>query len=239
MKGAMEGSSLPADVPTWRRHMHADGYAYGWLLALIVLSLGFQLSASDEEWARVITIVLQGATLVAALRVSGAHRWLVRAATVAVAITLASAAGVLIGSGELGEAAARTVGFMLVVLAPAAIVAGIVRQARAAGAITLRTMFGVLCVYLLIGMAFAFAYGIISAVDDGTFFAQIEGGTQADFLYFSFITMTTTGFGDLTALDSLGRALAVTEALTGQIYLVTVVALIVANIGRGPSRRPA
>jgi hypothetical protein len=113
-----------------------------------------------------------------------------------------------------------------------------VRQARAAGAITVRTMFGVLCVYLLIGMSFAFAYGLISAVDDGTFFAQIRGGDQSDFLYFSFVTMTTTGFGDLTAADSLGRALAVTEALTGQIYLVTVVALIVSNL-RGPRARAA
>jgi hypothetical protein len=50
--------------------------------------------------------------------------------------------------------------------------------------------------------------------------------------------MTTTGFGDLTAADSLGRALAVTEALTGQIYLVTVVALIVSNL-RGPRARAA
>ena len=65
---------------------------------------------------------------------------------------------------------------LLVLLAPAAIVLGIVRQARAAGAITVRTMFGVLCVYLLLGMAFAFAYGMISAVDDGRFFAQINGG---------------------------------------------------------------
>ena len=93
-------------------------------------------------------------------------------------------------------------------------------------------MAGVLCVYLLIGSAFAFAYGIISALDDGNFFAQQHGGTISDFLYFSFVTQTTTGYGDLTAADDLGRSLAITEALTGQIYLVTVVALIVGNLGR-------
>ena len=93
-------------------------------------------------------------------------------------------------------------------------------------------MFGVLCVYLLIGMAFGFAYGIISAARRRHFFAQIHGGDQADFLYFSFVTMTTTGFGDLTAAKDFGRSLAVTEALIGQIYLVTVVALIVSNLGR-------
>jgi hypothetical protein len=93
-------------------------------------------------------------------------------------------------------------------------------------------MFGVLCVYLLIGSAFAYAYGIISAIDDGGFFAEISGGDQPDFLYFSFTTMTTTGFGDLTAAHDLGRSLAITEALIGQIYLVTLVALIVGNIGQ-------
>ena len=63
---------------------------------------------------------------------------------------------------------------MLVMLAPLAIVRGIVRQARDAGAITLRTMFGVLCVYLLVGMAFAFAYGAIEALTGDPFFAQIK-----------------------------------------------------------------
>ena len=98
----------------------------------------------------------------------------------------------------------------------------------------MRTMFGVLCVYLLIGTAFAFAYSTIAAFDDGSFFAQISGRDQSDFLYFSFTTMTTTGFGDLTAAHDLGRSLAITEALFGQIYLVTVVALIVGNLGRPP-----
>ena len=112
---------------------------------------------------------------------------------------------------------------------------GIVRQARDAQAITMRTMFGVLCVYLLIGMAFAFAYGMIAAIEDGGVLRpDRRGGDQADFLYFSFATMTTTGFGDLTAADDLGRSLAITEALIGQIYLVTVVALIVGNLGLTP-----
>ena len=97
-------------------------------------------------------------------------------------------------------------------------------------------MFGVLCVYLLIGSAFAFAYGIISALDDGTFFAQMQRRRrQSDFLYFSFATMTTTGYGDLTAAHDLGRSLAITEALIGQIYLVTVVALIVEQPRASPT----
>jgi hypothetical protein len=223
--------SLPEDAPVWRRHLHGDGYGYGWLLVLILVTIGFQLAVGDTDAARVVTIVLQGATLLAALRVSGAHRWLFRAASVVTVIAVLGAAGLAIKPGPMDEGSARALGLMLVLLAPAAIVHGIVRQARAAGMITMRTMFGVLCVYLLIGSAFAFTYGSISAIGDGDFFAEIHGGDQADFLYFSFATLTTTGFGDLTAAGDLGRALAITEALIGQIYLVTVVALIVGNLG--------
>jgi hypothetical protein len=170
--------------------------------------------------------------LLAALQVSGAHRWIIRVASVACAVAVLGALGLLIGSGELDDAASRLVTLMLVLLAPVAIVRGLIRQARAAGAITIRTMFGVLCVYLLVGMAFAFTYGAIEALTQDPFFHQIPHGDQSDFLYFSFVTLTTTGFGDLTAATALGHSFVITEALTGQIYLVTVVALIVANLGR-------
>jgi hypothetical protein len=223
---------LPGDAPAWRRHFHGDGYGYGWLLGLILLTTFFQMAAPETDAARVATIFLQGFTLIAALSVSGVRRWLVHFATVVTAIAVLTAIGILIGSGDLDLGGGRVLGFMLVALAPPSILLGIVRQARRSGKITLRTMFGVLCVYLLIGTAFAYAYGIISTFDDGGFFAEISGGDQSDFLYFSFTTMTTTGYGDLTAAHDFGRSLAMMEALIGQIYLVTLVALIVGNLGR-------
>jgi hypothetical protein len=226
------GVMLPDDAPAWQRHFHGDGYGYGWLLALVLFTIGFQMAAADSDAARIVTVGMQGFTLLAALTISGVRRWLIQIAAVVTAIALITAAGVLIGSGDLDAGGGRALGLMFVAIAPLAIARGVLRQAQRARMITVRTIFGVLCVYLLIGSVFAYSYGIISEVDDGSFFAEISGGDQSDFLYFSFTTMTTTGYGDLTAAHDFGRSLAITEALIGQIYLVTLVALIVGNLGR-------
>jgi len=210
----------------------AGSHAYGLLLGLILVSLSFQLATPDDGWARWVTIGLQSAALLAALRVSGVRTWVFRAAAVLVAVTVLSTAGILISSGDLDHLPARGVALMLVALAPIAIAAGVIREIRSRGGVTIQAMFGVLCIYLLLGMLFAFLYGIAGELADRPFFAQSDSETQSDFLYFSFATQTTTGYGDLTAATDLGRSLAITEALIGQIYLVTVVALIVGNLGR-------
>ena len=98
--------------------------------------------------------------------------------------------------------------------------------------IDLRTVLGALCIYVLLGMLWSFGYATIGGLLNGPFFAQESTATLADFLYFSFVTLTTVGYGDLTALSGIGRAAAVVEALIGQLYLVTVVALLVSNLGR-------
>jgi hypothetical protein len=69
------------------------------------------------------------------------------------------------------------------------------------------------------------------------FFAGQSQTTVVDFLYFSYASLTTVGYGDLSPAEDLGRMLAVSEALLGQLYLVTVVALLVGNIGRDRTRR--
>jgi voltage-gated potassium channel Kch len=85
-------------------------------------------------------------------------------------------------------------------------------------------------------MFFAFVFSAIGTIGDKPFFAQQGTATTADYLYFSFVTLTTVGYGDLSARGGLGRATAVIDALLGQIYLVTVIALLVSQLGR---RRPS
>src|SRR5687767_4827067 len=92
---------LPDDAPAWRRHFHGDGYGYGWLLILILFTIAFQMAAPETDAARIATIALQGFTLIAALTVSGVRRWLIHIAIAVTAVALITAAGILIGSGDL------------------------------------------------------------------------------------------------------------------------------------------
>lgn len=207
------------------------GYRYGLVLIMILTSLVFQLAAPESDWARIVTIVIQGFTLLMALVASRVHPWVIRLATVAVFVAIVSSITATVGFGSLGPTGARGLTALMVALAPVSIARGVIVEVQKSG-VTLHTMFGVLCIYLLIGMLFAFTYGIIDSVGSTQFFAQhAAAGTTKNFLYFSFVTITTVGYGDLTAATNLGRSLAIAEALTGQIYMVTVVAAIVGGLG--------
>ena len=92
-------------------------------------------------------------------------------------------------------------------------------------------MLGALCSYVLLGLLFAFVYLAVNEVN-GPFFSQPEPHAQSEFLYFSFVTLTTLGFGDLSPAVGLPQALTVLEALSGQIFLVTMVARLVTVWGR-------
>ena len=122
----------------------------------------------------------------------------------------------------------------LVALGPPAVALGIVRDLRETGQVQLTAVMGVLSLYLLLGMFFAFTYAAIDEIAP-PFFASGRDATTSDCLYFSFTTLTTVGYGDFVARTDLGHTLAVIEALIGQIYLVTVVSLIVSNL-RPPAR---
>ena len=82
---------------------------------------------------------------------------------------------------------------------------------------------------------FASLYALTGVLTGEPFFAQITPPARAttiDYSYFSFITITTVGYGDLTAAGNVGRMTASIEAVLGQLYLITVVALVVQNLGQ-------
>ena len=105
--------------------------------------------------------------------------------------------------------------------------------------ITLDTVAASLAGYLQIGLLFAAVYSLVSQIETVPFFATGSDLLSTfDFQYFSFITLTTVGYGDLTPATNAGRSLAMLEAVIGQVFLVTIVAVVVGNIGRDlPHRR--
>jgi hypothetical protein len=208
---------------------------YGALLGAIVVAYAIQGIANPGRWEQAVMTALLGVTLVLAYRVADAKRWVLRLAVAVVGVLIALSLGNAIG-GSVNDGATRIADALLVIFAPPAIIIGVIRTLRARQAVTVEAVLGVLCVYILVGMFFAYVYGSIDYVGGSPFFAGTEPATVARCLYFSFASLTTVGYGDLTARTNLGHTLSVSEALLGQVYLVTVVSLIVANLGR---HRPA
>lgn len=99
--------------------------------------------------------------------------------------------------------------------------------------ITLEAVVAGILVYMLIALAFAGFYGAMADLSPDPLFCGPNGdGDASDRTYFSLVTITTTGYGDFVACLRLGRAVAVSEAVFGQIYLVTIISLLVGNMGR-------
>jgi hypothetical protein len=93
--------------------------------------------------------------------------------------------------------------------------------------VTFETVLGALCAYVLFGLLFAFVFIAVDDFRQASFFAQPGPHGQSEFLYFSFVALTTLGFGDLSPAVGLPQALTVLEALLGNIFLVTLVARLV------------
>jgi hypothetical protein len=208
---------------------------YGLLLAAIVVTFAVQGIANPSATEQIAVCLLLGVTLLLALWATDTSTRVMLPATIFVAVVvIASVVQAL--NGEIDGVPTRAANALLVALAPPAIVLGVVRDLRARETVTVQAVLGVLCVYLLIGMFFAFLYATIGRVGGASFFAGGQPSSVASCLYFSFTTLSTVGYGDLTAHSNLGHTLSVSEALLGQIYLVTVVSVLVANLRR--VRRP-
>ena len=119
-------------------------------------------------------------------------------------------------------------GFLLAAIVPFVIINHILHSPT----ITYRLVVGALVVYLLLGLSYAYLFSFIGLVQGGSFFVQTVAPTSAQFIYFSFTTLATVGYGDLTAVTSLGQLTGISEAIFGQLYLVSIVAILVANVGR-------
>jgi hypothetical protein len=204
------------------------GYRYGGVFVLTLALVVFEASAPAEDWARALALALEAAALIVVLVTSRAGRRTRRARGLAVG-GAALALVIAVAVGAIPNSVTFVLGGLIAAAIPAMLVRGLVRLVRDHG-VTLQAVGGALAIYLLVGLVFAWTIAFISAIDSTPYFAQGEHVPEGVRVYFSFTVLTTTGFGDYTAATDVGRALAVVEMLLGQLYLVTIVGVLVGNL---------
>jgi hypothetical protein len=227
----MNAVSATADLQTPRRGAQ---FRYGAVFVVVLVLLVFEVLAPDADWARAVAVALAGAALtivVATSRAPGEVRrlraYLVGAAATVVVIGIAT--------GIFSTSLTFLLGTALLAGIPAALVGGLLRLIRDDG-VTPQAVAGALTIYLLLGLIFASLIAFVGHLESGAYFVQPGHVTFGDRVYYSFTVLTTTGFGDYTAAKPVGHALAVLEMLIGQLYLVTVIGILVGNFA-GRRRR--
>lgn len=107
------------------------------------------------------------------------------------------------------------------------------------GPVTGHRIRGAVAVYLLLGLIWAFAYESIAYQDAAAFAGAVTTSWEVPpWTYYSFVTLTTMGYGDITPLHPVARLLAIAEALTGQLYLAILVARLVSQALESSSEHP-
>jgi len=223
-----------SEIRTRRVDRYRAAHSYGLVLGLILVVFVFTSVAPNSPWADSTLVLLESLTLVVALWTSGLAQTNSKLSMSLVLLATTSAVALLVFGGTVFETLVLSLAGLLTMATIAAVVLGVVDQGEA----NVKAVTGAVCVYVLIGLLFVYVYGLIAVIGSGDFFAQGTDGTRSLRLYFSFVTLATLGYGDYTPAHELGRTLSVVEALFGQLYLVTVVAVLVSRMRGGAPARP-
>jgi ion channel len=204
---------------------------YGVLLVLLILTYLLSASGLSALAAQLQTLLFFGVLLLVLRSERTSRRTALL--TGAVALVGSAAAGVVALTHTTGGEGAAAIWKGLILLLTAVL---IVRRVLDRPTVTVQSIYGALSAYLIVGLMFAAFYAAIERLVPGPFFAHHQPANTQTFQYFSFTTLTTLGYGDFTAVGNGGRALAVIEALTGQVFLATLVARLVAAF-RAPAEQ--
>jgi Ion channel len=209
--------------------------AFGLVFLLVICTYVLLSLLGDRGWASVVVSATTGATSVVALTSSHvAHRFVRLALWLSLLCVVLTAVGAVTDALVwLNLAAGVQVGLLAVAMG------AVLRRVVMTPEVGSRTILGAISVYAVLGILFTFVYATVDRVQSGPFFeghAHVHGG---DYLFFSYTTLTTTGFGDLVPAGQPGRMLSGLEMMVGQVFLVTLVAGLVAlwRPGEGLRRR--
>lgn len=200
------------------------------VLSLIDLDDPNESLRSELGWLMVSFSV--GFSLLVALRASGVTRRWQRVANVFIGVALVAAvlSAILIQFSDV--AVLPGIGrpsFVWVVIALVSPVV-VLRRVLSHQTVTIETLWGAMSVYLLMAIAYNYMFLEVQRFGSVPFFGVEE--TTSSFMYFSVVTITTLGYGDLSPVSDVGRFFAITEAIIGQVFLVTIVARLVSLLSR-------
>jgi hypothetical protein len=216
---------------TWTRQAQRIANAFGIVLLLVLATYATTSLTRYSGWSAVVVSILGSLTTVIALASSGVRDSLVRvggglaiaSVTFAVIAALAERNGLLATSGLLQ--------ILLFTWAAAAVLRAVLAESE----VGFKTILGAISVYLIFGLLFTSLYVVIDKLQAGSFFEPARELQTGDYVFFSFTTLTTTGYGNLVPGGQPGKMFSVLEMLVGQIFLVTLIAGLV-SVWR-PGRR--
>jgi hypothetical protein len=207
----------------WVQRAERVSDAFGMVFALVLTTYVLTSLLANHGWSAVILTIATSATSVVALTSSHARAATVRAAVWLSALTILLAAVAAISDDRTWLNFASVVQIGLLTIAMGAVLRRVVTSAE----VGFRTILGAISVYTVLGILFTFLYGTIDRIQSGPFFEGVGQPQSNDFLFFSYTTLTTTGYGNLVPGGQPGRMISGLEMMLGQIFLVTLVAGLV------------
>ncbi len=219
----------------WRRRAERASDAFGLVLILVLTTFVLTSLLDNDGWSSVLLVLSTSVTSIVALTSSHAKHEFVRAALWVSALTVALA---IVGAAS-GAHLWLNLASLTQVLLLAVAMASVLRRVVTAPEVGSRTILGALSVYTVLGILFTFVYGTIDRIQGGPFFEGVAHPASSDFIFFSYTTLTTTGYGNLVPGGQPGQLVSGLEMMSGQIFLVTLVAGLVSlwRPGEGVRRR--
>ena len=206
----------------WLQRAERVRDAFGLVLALVLLTYLLASLLDNNGWSAVVLTVSTSATSVVALVSSHVRARAVRVSIWLSVLTVGLAVIAAVSDERWFLNFASLVQICLLTVAMGAVLWRVVSSAEVGS----RTILGAISVYATLGLLFTWAYGLIDRIEGGGFFEGVEAGA-GDFIFFSYTTLTTTGYGNLVPASQVGRMVAGIEMMLGQIFLVTLVAGLV------------
>lgn len=221
----------------WRLRAERARDAFGLVLALVLLSYVLSSLLSNRGWPAVFISAAVCATSIVALVSAHSQRKAVRIAFWISGVTIVCVVIAAITSTHLWLNIAAGIQILLLCVAMAAVLRRVITTAEVGS----RTILGALSVYAVLGLIFTYVYGTIDRLQSTPFFEGHPDPAGSDFIFFSYTTLTTTGYGNLVPNGQPGEMIAGLQMMLGEIFLVTLVAGLVSlwRPGEGFKKRQA